>query len=73
MLTEALQATIMNQGAIEPYILAIRFVEALRWMSYNTHTREFMPPEAMRTLNRLQEMLGVEAETPGGQETQSQP
>jgi hypothetical protein len=62
-LTEALQSTIVSQGAIEPYILALRFVEALRWMSYNTYTREFMPPEAMRTLRRLQALLGAEAGT----------
>jgi hypothetical protein len=66
-LTEALQSTIAGQGAIEPYLLALRFVEALRWMSYNTYAREFMPPEAMRTLKRLQEMLDGEAEMPSRQ------
>ncbi len=66
-LTEALQSTLATEGEIEPYILALRFVETLRWMSYNTYTREFMPPEAMRTLKRLQELLGVEAETPDKQ------
>jgi hypothetical protein len=65
ILTEALQSTIASQGAAEPYILALRFVEALRWMSYNTYTRDFMPPEAMRTLRRLQELLGGEAGKPG--------
>jgi len=71
-LIEAIQATIVSRGAIEPYVMALRFVEALRWMSYNTHTREFMPPEAMRTLRQLQELLGTEAETPGGQERKGQ-
>jgi hypothetical protein len=71
-LVEAIQATMVNRGAIEPYIMALRFVEALRWMSYNAHTREFMPPEAMRTLKKLQELLGAEVETPGGQERKGQ-
>jgi len=66
-LTDALQSTVVSQGAIEPYILALRFVEALRWMSYNTYTREFMPPEAMRTLRQLQALLGAEAGTPAEQ------
>ncbi len=64
-LTEALQSAIVNQQAIKPYMLALRFVEALRWMSYDPYTREFMPPEAMRTLGRLQELLEAEAKTHG--------
>jgi len=64
-LTEALQSTITSQEAVEPYILALRFVEALRWMSYNIYTREFMPPEAMRTLERLQKQIGAAGRTPG--------
>ena len=56
-LTEALQSTIASQGSVEPYILALRFVEALRQMSYNSFTREYMPPEAMRTLMQLQRTL----------------
>ncbi|MFQ6101382.1 MAG: hypothetical protein ACE5OS_09135 [Anaerolineae bacterium] len=71
-LTEALQSTVVSQGAIEPYILALRFVEALRWMSYNTIRREFMPPEAMLTLKRLQELLGPEAGKPSEQKEGSQ-
>ena len=72
-LTEALQSTIVSHGRIEPYILALRFVEALRWMSYNTLTREFMPPEAMLTLKRLQALLGAEAGMHGEQRQNSQP
>jgi hypothetical protein len=67
-LIEALQSTMMRQGAIEPYVLAMRFVEALRWMSYNTISREFMPPEALRTLRRLQQLLESEAGMPGDDE-----
>jgi hypothetical protein len=56
-LTEGLQSATLSQRATEPYLLALRFVEALRWMSYDPGTREFMPPEAMRTLGRLQRLL----------------
>jgi hypothetical protein len=56
-LTEGLQSTVLSQRAAEPYLLALRFVEALRWMSYDPDTRDFMPPEAMRTLRRLQRLL----------------
>lgn len=57
-LTETLQSTILSKEGIEPYTLALRFVEALRWMSYDPYTREFMPPEAVRTLGRLGRLLG---------------
>jgi hypothetical protein len=56
-LTEGLQSTVLSQRATEPYLLALRFVEALRWMSYDPATRDFMPPEAMRTLRRMQRLL----------------
>ena len=56
-LTEGLQSAVVSQRATEPYLLALRFVEALRWMSYDPSTRDFMPPEAMRTLRRLQRLL----------------
>jgi hypothetical protein len=71
-LTEALQSTIMSQQTIEPYMLALRFVEALRWMSYDPSTREFMPPEAMRTLKRMQTLLEAEAGMPGEQRKSGQ-
>jgi hypothetical protein len=63
MLMEALQSAVIRQS--EPYMLAMRFVETLRWMSYNPYTREFMPPEAMRTLGQLQDF--IEAGKPGEQ------
>ncbi|MGD9030952.1 MAG: SPFH domain-containing protein [Anaerolineae bacterium] len=59
-LTEGLQSTVLSRQATEPYLLALRFVEALRWMSYDPDTRDFMPPEAMRTLRRLQRLLEEE-------------
>lgn len=76
-LTEALQPMVSDHATSEPYFLALRLVEALQWMSYDPSTRDYMPPEAMRTLNRLQELLGDELTTTergddseaGGEET----
>jgi regulator of protease activity HflC (stomatin/prohibitin superfamily) len=64
-LAEILQPMVANQSTSEPYVLALRLVEALRWMSYDPYTRDYMPPEAMRTLKRLQQMLDSEAALPG--------
>ncbi len=66
-LAEALQSTVASQGAVEPYILALRFVEALHWMSYNSYTREYLPPEAMRMLNQLQDLLEAKTGRAGDQ------
>jgi hypothetical protein len=63
-LTEALQPMLTSPEASEPYVLALRVVEALRWMSYDPGMREFMPPEAIRTLKRLQALLDSEAAVP---------
>jgi len=65
-LVEHLQSVITSADEAEPYILALRFVESLRWMSYSSYDQEFMPPEAMRTLKRLQAMVGNEDEQPRG-------
>lgn len=56
-LTEILQPIVASRPTSEPYVLALRLVEALRWMSYDPSTRDYMPPEAMRTLRRLQQLL----------------
>jgi hypothetical protein len=63
-LTETLQPMLKSPEASEPYVLALRVVETLRWMSYDPGMREFMPPEAIRTLKRLQELLDSEASVP---------
>lgn len=63
-LAEALQPVLTSPETAEPYVLAMQVVEALHWMSYDPETRDFMPPEAMRTLKRLQDLLDNEAATP---------
>jgi hypothetical protein len=54
---ESLQDIIATQGVAEPYILAVRLVESLRWMSYNVYQHDFMPPESVQRLRRLQDVL----------------
>lgn len=71
-LIEAMQSAIASGGTIEPYILAMRFVEALRWMSYNTISRNFMPPEALSTLRRLQKWLAGDTEKSGEEESEKE-
>jgi len=66
-LTQALQSVVTSEEGILPYLLATRLIEALRWMSYDPFTRVFMPPEAIRTLKRLQETLGDEQLLSSGQ------
>ena len=56
-IVENLQETIATQRVVEPYILAIRLVESLRWVSYNIYQHEFTPPETVQRLKRLQESL----------------
>lgn len=63
-LVEHLQSAITSADEAEPYILALRFVESLRWMSYSSYDHEFMPPEAMRTLKRLQAMVRNDDDQP---------
>ncbi|MBN1814116.1 MAG: hypothetical protein JXA14_19920, partial [Anaerolineae bacterium] len=65
---EALQDTIATQGVGEPYILAVRLVESLRWMSYNVYQRDFMPPETAQRLKRLQELLEGQTREPAEEE-----
>jgi hypothetical protein len=69
----ALQDVIATQGVAEPYILAVRLVESLRWMSYNVYQHDFMPPEAAQRLRRLQELLEGEEPKPGKREGAKEP
>jgi hypothetical protein len=62
---EALQDTIATQGVSEPYILAVRLVESLRWLSYNVYQRDFVPPETVQRLRRLKEVLESQSEESG--------
>jgi hypothetical protein len=64
---ETLQDTIATQGVTEPYILAVRLVESLRWVSYNAIQHDFTPPETVQRLKRLQELLDGQTEKTEGE------
>jgi len=64
-LIRELQSVAISDAELRPYLLAARLAETLRWMSYDPFTRAFLPPEAIRTLQRLQELLGEERRLPG--------
>ncbi len=64
-LIRELQSVAISDAELRPYLLAVRLAETLRWMSYDPFTRAFLPPEAIRTLRRLQELLGEERRLPG--------
>ena len=66
-----LQETISVQGVVEPYILAIRLVESLRWVSYNIYQHEFTPPETVQRLKRLRESLHTPADESKREEEQA--
>lgn len=63
-LIRELQSVAISDAELRPYLLATRLAETLRWMSYDPFTRTFLPPEAIRTLRRLQELLGEERRLP---------
>ncbi len=65
-LIRELQTVNVGTGELRAYLLAARLAETLRWMSYDPFTRAFLPPEAIRTLHRLQELLGRERMLPPG-------
>ncbi|HEC33143.1 MAG TPA: hypothetical protein ENI37_00300 [Chloroflexi bacterium] len=66
-LTQTLQSVVTGETELQPYLLATRLVQALRWLSYDPFTRAFMPPEALQTLKRLQDAMQAERLLPSGQ------
>lgn len=59
-LIRELQSVAVSDAELRSYLLATRLAETLRLMSYDPFTRAFLPPEAIRTLHRLQQLLGEE-------------
>ncbi len=59
-LIRELQSVAVSDTELRSYLLAARLAETLRLMSYDPFTRAFLPPEAIRTLQRLQQLLGEE-------------
>jgi hypothetical protein len=64
-LTEAVQSLISAEE-VSAYRLSLRFIEALRWMSFDPNVRAFMPLETLRSLQKLHETV-EQASLPPGQ------
>jgi len=56
-LTQALQSVASSEAELQPYLLATRLIEALRWLSYDSFSKAYMPPEALQTLEWIQRLL----------------
>jgi regulator of protease activity HflC (stomatin/prohibitin superfamily) len=56
-LAEAIRPLVASEEALSSYQLAMRFIETLRWMSYNPWTRSFWGPDANRSLREMERML----------------
>ena len=65
-LTEAIRPLVTGIEEFPSYLLAMRFIETLRWMAYDPWKRAFLPPEIMRTLEELENTLS-KAEKPAGE------
>lgn len=57
-LTEAIRPLITRRSDAPSYLIAMRFIETLRWMTYDPFKQAFVPPEIMRTLDELEKMMG---------------
>jgi len=63
-LIQSLRAVAASEADARPYLLAARFVDTLRWMSYDPFTRACMPPEALQTLKRIEEAVAGDRSLP---------
>lgn len=63
-LIQSLRAVAPSAADAQPYLLAARFVDTLRWMSYDPFTRACMPPEALQTLKRIEEAVASSRNLP---------
>lgn len=63
-LTEAVQSLISTEE-VAAYRIALRFIETLRWMSFDPNVRAFMPLEPLRSLQRLHEVIEQSRLIPG--------
>ncbi len=57
-LTEAIRPFVNDEQEASSYLIAMRFVETLRWMAYDPFKRIFLPPETLRMLDELESALG---------------
>lgn len=63
-LTEAVRPFVTSEEELSSYVLAMRFIETLRWMAYDPLRRVFLPPETLRMLKELDKTLSDMEEEP---------
>ncbi|MCX7681651.1 MAG: SPFH domain-containing protein [Anaerolineae bacterium] len=56
-LVEAIRPLVATKQDVSPYLIAMQFVETLRWMAYDPFKRMFLPPEVMRTIRELERVV----------------
>ncbi len=56
-LIQSLRSVTAGDADVKPYLIAARFVDTLRWMSFDPFTRGCIPPESMQTLKRIEEAV----------------
>jgi len=56
-LTDAIRPLVSNPQEYSSYLLAMQFVETLRWMAYDPWKRVFLPPEALRMIDELEKIV----------------
>ncbi len=56
-LIETIRPLVSSEEELHPYLMAMRFTETLRWMAYDPHKRMFLPPETLRMLSQLEQLL----------------
>lgn len=63
-LTETIRSLVTSESELSSYQLSMRFIETLRWMSYDPWRRVLLPPEATRRLKELERMLNNREDPP---------
>jgi hypothetical protein len=65
VLTESIRPLVTSREEFPSYLLAMRFIETLRWMAYDPANRVFLPPETLRMLKALEGLIGKAGAPPG--------
>ena len=60
LLIEAIRPLVTDVEDFPPYLLAMRFVQTLRWMAYDPFKRAFLSPEILRTIEQLENVVSRE-------------
>jgi regulator of protease activity HflC (stomatin/prohibitin superfamily) len=72
-LTEAIRPFVSSAEEFPSYLLAVQFTQTLRWMAYDPLNRVFLPPETLRTIKELENLLNEAGVSLDATETASEP